>query len=392
MSHQESSMPRPILAGALVAAASLLLLACPGCGSGGSGGSAKADSKGSASSEAAKPTEAISVAVSQVQQAPMAALYATSATLRAEKQATVTSRTRGVLEELLVEEGDPIREGQIIARLEDDEQELALGRFRAIREIKTSEFDRATRLHEQKVFSDSEYEVIRREAEEAKHDVELAALNLARTTIAAPFDGLVVRRHIDVGATVSDGTPIYDLADLDPLYADVNVPERHVKRLSIGQNVRLGTDATRIVAEARIERIAPVVDPASGTVKVTVTIPRSEGLRPGAFVEVDIVTDVHDEAIVVPRSALVAEGRRWNVFRVNPDQETVEMLEVQLAFEEGDRVEIADVLTKSTADLRPGDTVVSTGASALSDGARIRILDAGSVEEGTVDVARTGPE
>jgi membrane fusion protein (multidrug efflux system) len=357
-------MPRPPT---LLALSLALLTAalCPGCGSG------EAQSSDAAAPPAAAEPEPIAVAVAPVARDAIAATYSTSATLRAEKRATVTSRTRGVLEELRVEEGEPVKAGQVLAQLEDDEQQLAVNRFETSEGIKQREYERSLALAEDKIISTNEVELLRREVEEIKHDLALARLNLERTKILAPFDGVVVRRHLDVGATVSDGTPMYDLADLDPLYVDVNVPERHVGRLSPGQAVRLTADALDSEVEAVIERIAPVVDPASGTVKVTVAVERSVALRPGAFVQVDIVTQQHEDALIVPRSALVAEGRRWLVYRVDDDGERARAVQVEPGFEEGPRVELAAFGGEQRVEA--GDRVVVLGASALSDGAPIRI-------------------
>lgn len=343
----------------------LVLTLVVGCG----GESGAVPSGGPPAAE--KPAEPISIGVGRVTRDTMVSLYSTSATLRAEFRATVTSRTRGVIEELAVEEGDRVTVGQTLAKLEDDEQVLALDRAKTLYEIKQREYERSKTLHEQNVISDNEYEVVRTSAEESKHDVEIAQLEYDRTTIAAPFAGVIVRRHLDVGAAVNDGTAMYDIADIDPLYADVNVPERHVVQLAPGQSVRLATDGADTV-QARIERIAPIVDAATGTVKVTIAIARDVALRPGTFVQVNIVTDTHENALVVPRTALVAEGRRWNVFRVT-DSDTAQAIEVRLGFEEGDRVEIAELVDEDDR-LEVGDRIVIAGAAALNDGAPVKIL------------------
>ncbi len=352
------------------------------CGGGTNADGAAARPGGTNMAGGPPAADAIAVRVEPAAREPISQLYSTSATLRAKKRATVIARTRGVIRELRVEEGMRVSEGQILAVLEDDEQRIAAERARTAAEVAASELERQAGLLDQGLVSEDVYERLRRDAVDARHAAELAELELSRTRIRAPFSGVVLTRHLDVGATVSDGTAVYDLADVDPLEADVNIPERHVTRLQPGQSVRLTADASDTSVDARIERIAPSVDPATGTVKVTVAVAAGAGLRPGAFVRVDIVTATHEEALVVPRSALVAEGRRWHLYRLADDGDTVEQLEVTLGFETGERVEIASVETDTA--LEAGDEVVVIGASALSDGAVVQVVDdAGAPGEAT---------
>jgi membrane fusion protein (multidrug efflux system) len=280
----------------------------------------------------------------------------------------------GVLEQLLVEEGDDVKAGQPLAILENDEQTIEFQRSAASRDNKIREYERAQKLREQDLLSEEDYDASRREAEEAGHAADLAELVLSRTVIRAPFDGTVLKRHLDDGGNVNDGTPVYDLADITPLYADVNIPERQIARLAVDQAVHLIADSSGEKVEARIERLAPEVDPATGTVKVTLAVRGSTALRPGGFVRVEIVVDTHFDALVVPRSALVAEGRRWHVFRLAAEGSSVERLEIVRGFEEGDRVEIVDVVSGGEA-LEPGDRIVVVGASALSEGSIVDVLE-----------------
>ena len=320
-----------------------------------------------------KEEPAIAVRAGEVVREPIFSLYSTSATLRADRQATVIARTRGVVRRLAVEEGDRVGAEQSLAYLEDDEQKIAAARARSTEENARRDFARISGLHERGLSSLDAFEASRTEAQDASHALELAELELYRTVIRAPIAGIVVTRHLDVGATVSDGTPVYDLADLQPLFADINIPERHVTRLGPGQEVRLTADSTGAAASAIIERIAPAVDPATGTVKVTVAVESGSGLRPGAFVRVDIVTDTHADALVVARSALVAEGRRWHLYRLTDEDSSVDQIEVELGFETGDRIEIARTTDPNVA-ISPGETVVVVGAPALSDGAKVRVM------------------
>lgn len=319
----------------------------------------------------------VPVEVATARREQVAAVYATSATLRAEKQATVASRTRGVVRRLLVEEGAEVEADQPLAELEDEQQRIEHERARTLLETTQRALERMERLGTARPIT--ELETAQRDHEDAKHRAALAELELSRTVIRAPFAGRVLRRHVDPGATVSDGTSLFDLADCDPLMADVAVPERHVARLAVGQPVRLLVDSTATALTARIERIAPAVDPATGTVKVTLAVSGGElpaGIRPGAFVRVGIVTDLHAGALVVPRNALVPEGRRWHLYRLRAGagELAVEQVEVALGFEEGDKVEVLLPEGASEAGfLREGERVVVVGAAALSPGRKVSL-------------------
>ena len=362
-----------------VLALPLLVPLLSACGSsGGQGAAASTGGHDDAAHQEPPAPEAIPVEVGLVSHEAMSSLYSTSATLRADKRATVTARTTGIIRRLTVEEGDQVETGQPLAFLEDDEQKIAFERAVSARDIRQGEFERQQRLHSQSLVSDDVLETSRRESEDAQHATALAELTLSRTVIRAPFTGIILERHLDVGATVSTGTVIFDLADVDPLYADVNVPERHAVALTPGNQVRLAVDATGDRVVARIERISPDVDPETGTVKITVAVPPSAGLRAGSFARVDIVTATHADAVVVPRPALVAEGSRWHLFRLADDGVTVEQLRVEIGFEEGDRVEILLVLG-SLRDLASGDAVVVVGAPALSDGSRVEVIEPAAV-------------
>lgn len=344
-------------------AALLLLPALAGCG-----GSANGE-QGARPGASPTPQEKVPVEVAAVRQEPMASLYSTSATLRASRRATVTTRTGGVIRRLLVEEGQSVREGQTLAELESDEQRIAWDRASTTLETREREAERVRKLFEQALVSEDAWEKARRDARDARHAADLARLELSRTAIVAPFAGVVLERHLDVGNTVASGTQVYTLADVSPLYADVNVPERHVARLGAGQRVRVTPDASPAGVDAVIERIAPSVDPATGTVKVTLTVPDAGHLRPGAFVRVDIVTDSHQQALVVPRSALAAEGQRWFLYRLAAGDK-VEKLQVDLGYEAQDRVEVVPRDKPITA----GQRIVVAGTGALEDGAAVEVV------------------
>ena len=106
--------------------------------------------------------------------------------------------------------------------------------------------------------------------------------------------------------------------------------------------------------------------------KVTLTVAASDGLRPGTFVRVEIITDTHEDALVAPRSALVAEGRRWFVYRVADDKATAEKIEIDLGYEFRELVEVMPM--DAGVHLDESDLVVVAGAGALEDGSALQIM------------------
>lgn len=316
----------------------------------------------------ATPAEAPPVAVRAmaVQVRPMAARYLTSTRLRAKQRAAVTARTRGVIERFLVEEGQQVPAGAVIVELEQVDQRIELEGARSELLDRKGAWKRNETLYKRGALTEDALRESRLAYHASKQRTARAEVALARTQIKAPFAGQVLLRHADPGARVDDGTPLLDLADVYPLEADVSVPERHIGALQIGQPAFLRGEGELFAAH--IARISPAVDTTSGTVKVTLRARHGVRERPGAFVQVAIVTALRSQARVVPRSALVGEGTGWHLFRLrssvepsgaSPGRGRVERLEVQLGFEDGPWVEVR-------GDLQPNDLVVTQGAAALA--------------------------
>jgi membrane fusion protein, multidrug efflux system len=319
------------------------------------------------------PAEAPPVAVRAmpVQVRPMAARYLTSTRLRAKQRAAVTARTRGVIERFLVEEGQQVAAGVVIVELEQVDQRIELEGASSELRDREGAWKRNETLFKRGALTEDALRESRLAYHAAKQRAARAELALARTKIKAPFAGQVLLRHADPGARVDDGTPLLDLADVYPLEADVSVPERHIAALQIGQPAFLRGEGELFAAE--IARISPAVDTTSGTVKVTLRAQHGVRERPGAFVQVAIVTSLRSQARVVPRSALVGEGTGWHLFRLHPESEPaadaagrgrVERLEVQLGYEDGPWVEVRGAL-------EPDDLVVTQGAAALAHEGRV---------------------
>lgn len=310
----------------------------------------------------------VAVEAAGVQQGEISATYSGTATLEARNEADVVARVGGVIREVLVEEGDRVEAGQVLARLEDERLKLEVARARAELGKLEQEYQRLQRLHAQGLVSKAEFERQKYELESLQAALQTAELELGWTRIRAPIDGVVSARYLKQGNMIQANEAAFHLVDFTPMIAELHVPETALRLLKAGQPARLEADALPGLSfDGRIERINPVIDPATGTFKVTVLVDETQNmLRPGLFVRVGVVHDVHADALLVPRTALVNEDAETAVYVVNDGK--AEKRVVTTGYADNGRIEIL-------SGLEQGDMVVTVGQSSLRDGSPVTVIN-----------------
>ncbi len=293
-----------------------------------------------------------------------------STNLEAENRVDVLSEAERHVTDLLVEEGDTVRAGQTMLLLEDEAQRTALKRVESQLERSRLEYERQKRLFEQDLISEQAYNQARYDLEQLELALEDAERELGYATVTAPISGVVTERLINVGDHVETHTKLFEIVDFDSIVARVFVPERQLAGLFVGQPARVLAQSLAGSRDAAIERISPVVDPQSGTVKVTLGIPGNQGLLPGMYVEVDLVAAALEDTLLAPKRALVYDQEQVFVFRVAQDDDgpRAERLLVRILIESEDVVHLE-------GDLADGERLIVAGQAGLKDGARIRLLD-----------------
>jgi membrane fusion protein (multidrug efflux system) len=358
------------LSAAIIALTVALTLGLTGCGKGGNNAGAQGQARAGQAGQngrGQRPAEpAIPVAVESARVGPIASYYTATATLTAEKEAEILARVTGVIQKLTCEEGDFVQTGDALLQIEDDEYRLRLRQAEANRANLQDRHNRLKGMFEQQLVSAEEYESATNEFKAAEAAEELARLELSYSTVRAPFSGRIVQRLVDPGQNVGVGTPLFVISDFDPLLAVVHVPSKEFKRLKPNQPVQLVLDSTRERLEGRIKLVSPVIDPASGTIKVTVEIPKPPaGTRPGDFAEVRIVTERREESLLVPKISVFTD-RGDRVVYVASDS-TAERRVVDVGFED-------DVHSEILAGVTAGEGIVVKGQRSLKHGAAIKIL------------------
>ena len=339
--------------------------------SGGKADSASADSTaaGDTAEKMEKEAPKVPVEITEARPRDLPATFATTGSLEAKRQVELVAKAQGQVTRLLVEEGDQVKEGDVLAELDPREEKILFEQAEVSVETAQREYERLKSLAAHDLTSAKDLDAAAERAERAVYDRDLAQVRLDDKIIRAPFSGQVTVRHIDLGQTVAPGGRLFGLADTSPLEVTLFLPEEVVKDLEPGQPVQITPDVDPdAVLEGTVDRIAPVVDPATSTVKVTLHVADDAGrARVGSFVRARITTDVRHDVLAVPKKSLVAEAGATYLFVAEAD--SVRKVAVQTGYTDDDFVEIID-------GLAIGERVVTVGQGGLRTGSRIRDLAA----------------
>jgi membrane fusion protein (multidrug efflux system) len=299
-----------------------------------------------------------------------------STNLEAEDEVAVFAESSRRVVELRVEEGRRVAKGQVLLRLQDDEQRTTLAKVQSQYDNAAREYERQTRLHGQELISEQAFNDATYELEQLALALEEAERALSYTEVKAPISGTVTERLVNLGDFVNVNQKLFHIVDFGSLVARVFVPEKELRRIAAGQRARVTATALGDAAIAgTIDRLSPVVDPHSGTVKVTVDVPPAGGLRPGLYVDVELVTAVRDDALLVPKRALVYDQDQVYVYRIGDGMKAERVL-LEPLLEDKSHIEPA-------GGVASGDRVVVAGQAGLKDGVEVRLVGAGETTAGT---------
>lgn len=350
-------------------------------------------------SHAARAEEPVPVAVAPAAEATLTETVEATGTLQASQTADLFPKvaSRTVLE-VAAREGDPVRAGQVLARLDDalvkaqlqglDARVGALTARGAAADARLglleADAERARSLFHQGVsprqlLDRAEAEVQVARAEREALGAELRALEESKSElllllsyhqVEAPWAGVVLERLADPGDVTSTSRPLLVLGRVDRLKLRLRVPEADVPRLRPGQRVRMGVDAVPDRSfEGRVARVLPSLDPATRTGEAEVQLEAGgTPLRAGMFVRARVETGTR-KAVLIPRDAArkVPGSGVWFVYVITPGG-TAERRDVTLGAAAGDRVE-------AVTGVAAGERVVVRGEGLLKSGAAVRIAD-----------------
>jgi RND family efflux transporter MFP subunit len=355
--------------------------------------------KGKRAGSAAAPVE-----VAPIEHGPIELHRTFVGALEAPAEFAVAPKVGGRVERLAVDLADPVKRGQVVAWLDDDEFVQAVAQAEADLAVSKANVAEATSalgiadralervetLRERGVASEQQYDVAKADAmakkarlavaeaqvTRAEAALESAKIRLGYTKVTAGWTGgdderVVAERHAEEGDTVSANAPLLSIVELDPLNAAIFVTERDFARLQPGQTAGLVTDAyPGETFTGTITRIAPVFRAATRQARVELEVPNpGQRLKPGMFVRANVVLQRIADATIVPYRALTRRGDKDGVFLVSGDGASVKWCEVTVGIRDGKRVQVEGVPATGR--------VVTLGQHMVDDGSPITIPDEG---------------
>jgi RND family efflux transporter MFP subunit len=291
--------------------------------------------------------------------AAVEAIYATG-TVEAERWARIAPVMPGRIAEILAREGDRVREGQGLARLDDREARARIAELEAKATYWREEMTRAETLAERGIRPKESAQKSRSEYEQAQATIAAARQRRADLLVTSPIDGIVLRRDGEIGELAETKDALFWVGAPRPLRITAEVDEEDIARVRIGQKVLIKADAfAERVMEARIDRITPKGDPVNKTFRVRVLLPDDTPLLIGMTTEINIIIDEHADALLIPATALV-DGKVLSV-----DDGIVHARPVAIGIRGRTMVEIKD-------GLAPDQPIVAAPPPGLKPGDRVR--------------------
>jgi RND family efflux transporter MFP subunit len=301
----------------------------------------------------------------------ISAFYRASSFVEAHRHVDLVAKIPGRVQKVNVEEGDWVKSGDVLAELENARERIQLHQAELRRDEQSRELERRRSMLEKNLITQEEFDGSRSAFDLSVADQDLGKIRVEETLIRAPFDGQVTDRKIVPGQHIEMSEALFTLVDLEPLRIRIHLPEVIARKIGVGDRVQVRAEALDAPVEAAVERISPVVDPMTSTVRLTLLVREgAEDLRVGGFVKVRITTDTHTEALSIPKIALVEEGGLRSVFVADAD--SVKKIEVRTGLWDESHVEILD-------GIEEGAYVVSLGQGGLRTGSRIDVLNARAV-------------
>lgn len=319
------------------------------------------------------PPEAVTSIVAQQEQWP--ATMSVIGTMEAVHGVTVSADLPGTVERINFESGQFVREGDVLVELDTRQERAQLAALEAQRDLARVNFGRMQQLVNEGVISRMEYDRATAEQKQTEANVGEIRATIARKTIRAPFSGVLGIRKVNLGQYLSAGSAVVPLQSLNPIYVNFGLPQQELGAVRVGRDLRVTSeDLVGHVFSGRVTALDSVVDQTTRNIQVQATLANPEGkLKPGMFVQVEVVSGASRPVITLPASAISYAPYGDSVFIISdlkdPKGQPYRGVRQQFVKVDGSRGDQVAVVS----GVNPGDEVVTSGVFKLRNGAAVQV-------------------
>ena len=305
--------------------------------------------------------------------------------LEAVQGVTVAADLPGIVKEIRFESGATVRQGDILVRLNTDQEQAQLEAAQAQRDISVLTLGRQKDLRAKNANSQSDFDTAEANERQMEAMVANAKAAIDRKTIRASFNGVLGIRRASLGQYLNSGDPVVPLQSLDPIYVNFTLPQQNLKDFGVGATIEVRTDATGdVVFKGKVNAINSTVDSATRNFQAQATVANPEGkLRPGMFANVEVLLGGERDVLPIPGSAIAYAPYGNSVFIIAhkvkiPADSTVpgskeKTLDTAVRQQFIHTDQTRGDLVAVTSGLKEGDEIVSSGTFKLQNNAPVSV-------------------
>jgi len=316
---------------------------------------------------AAQAQNAVPVEVETVEKGAVRDEVEVVGNIRADEAVIIRPEINGLVKDLHFSEGDTVEAGDLLFSLDDEILSAELAEAESALELAKRNYDRSKQLYSRQVGTERTRDEALAALQSSEAKLALAKARLNKTKLRAPFSGIIGFREISVGAYVSSGTDLVRLVKTDPVEIAFRVPERFLSILRKGQTITVRVDAFHgREFSGKVFALDNVLDINGRSIQVRARVPNPDLLlRQGLFARVKLITELRQNAVIVPEAAIMPTLEGTYVYRVVDGK--AKKTNVKIGRRMAGKVEIVDGLSA-------GETVIVAGQQKVRDGAAVQPL------------------
>lgn len=284
----------------------------------------------------------------------------------------INAEYSGTLLSVLVKEGQKVKKGQLLAKIDDGGLSAQLSQLQVQADLAQTTFERQKRLWDQKIGSEIQFLQAKTQYESVQNSVSQLRSQLSKTNITAPFSGTIDEIITQQGTNISPGSPIMRIVNLDNMYIDVEVPERYISNIKEGTTVNINFPVLQDTVQSKVAQVSNYINPSNRSFKIQVDVDNRGGLvKPNLTARVNINDYINEEAILIPQNIISENAEGDQYVYVVREKDTgnfavAKRVIIKTGQTQGDLIEVLEGINK-------GDELVEEGARRVQDNQKVKI-------------------